>query len=82
MAPSPVIPAAFALPRSIALPASFAGCGVLLATLFLALIGCAKVLGIEEVTYTLTQLRRFRAQARVTPAGEGNSARFAGPQAP
>jgi hypothetical protein len=51
MAPSPVIPAAFALPRSIALPASFAGCGVLLATLFLALIGCAKVLGIEEVTY-------------------------------
>src|SRR5262245_15944924 len=40
-------PPAFALPRSIALLASFAGCGVLLAMLFLVLVGCALVAGLN-----------------------------------
>src|SRR5215510_11537602 len=47
MAPRTMVPPAFALPRSIALLASFAGCGVLLAMLFLVLVGCALVAGLN-----------------------------------
>ena len=51
MTSRPSITPAFGLPRSILLPASFAGCGMLLATLLLLLNGCAAVLGIEDVSY-------------------------------
>src|SRR5205809_6842092 len=45
-----IIPA-FGLPRSILLPASFAGCGMVLAMLLLVLNGCVAVLGVEDVSY-------------------------------
>src|SRR5262245_45160695 len=51
MVPKPLITPFFALPRSILLPASFAACGLMLALLFLVLVGCAAVLGVADVNY-------------------------------
>ena len=47
MMPRPLITPAFALPRSILLLASFAGCGMLLAMLLLVLVSCGLVAGLD-----------------------------------
>jgi len=51
MAPIPAVPPPVALPRPITLAASFAGCAMLLAMLLLVVVGCAAVLGVEDVSY-------------------------------
>ena len=46
MSQEPLIVPTFALPRSILLPASFAGCGMLLGVLFVVLMGCGTLLSL------------------------------------
>lgn len=51
MVSRPLVTPSSALSRSILLPASFAGCAMMLAMLLVTLVGCADLLGLDEVTY-------------------------------